>query len=335
MKKNFLVLIVLCLFAVLIVACSKEKKEATSNADLQKSVTVNTQAIEIQKPHPKEILQPNPPTRKPKAMTLLSSLVSKAPTIDGNGSEEVWRSAEAISTLDYISGRSVEIKSVHTKDRIYFLVRFPDVSPSTTHKSFGWDYHDKVYEQLNDREDVFVFKWSLMGNDIDLSFSNPEPHQADVWFWKAKRTDPSGYSDDKIQTLQTVDNIELKKIPIPNKKGKFLYLERKGDTGKSAYHQEMIFEYQGDVKSQFFAVQPSGSRADVRAKGVWKEGFWTIEFARKLDTGYPDDIQFKSGQVYLFGVATSELAFDDVHSEFSVPLFRSGDVFDRLFLQIK
>ncbi len=32
-----------------------------------------------------------------------------------------------------------------------------------------------------------------------------------------------------------------------------------------------------------------GSIADVKAKGVWRNGRWYLEIARKLDTGHPDD----------------------------------------------
>lgn len=50
-----------------------------------------------------------------------------------------------------------------------------------------------------------------------------------------------------------------------------------------------------------------GSRDDIIGKGVWKDGRWTVEFARKLVTGYDDDIQFKVNseekKYYVFDVA--------------------------------
>lgn len=36
-----------------------------------------------------------------------------------------------------------------------------------------------------------------------------------------------------------------------------------------------------------------GSRDDIKGKGFWKDGRWTVEFARKLVTGHDDDISFK------------------------------------------
>jgi hypothetical protein len=50
-----------------------------------------------------------------------------------------------------------------------------------------------------------------------------------------------------------------------------------------------------------------GSRDDLKAKGIWQDGRWTVEFARKLNTGHNDDIRFKATpgetRYYVFDVA--------------------------------
>ncbi len=50
-----------------------------------------------------------------------------------------------------------------------------------------------------------------------------------------------------------------------------------------------------------------GSRDDIKGKGAWKDGRWTVEFARKLETGRDDDINFKVTpgvtRYYVFDVA--------------------------------
>ncbi|NTS78529.1 hypothetical protein HR060_16930 [Catenovulum sp. SM1970] len=38
-----------------------------------------------------------------------------------------------------------------------------------------------------------------------------------------------------------------------------------------------------------------GDRANVRAKGIWKDGYWHLELARKLDTGSQKDVVIDSG----------------------------------------
>jgi len=50
--------------------------------------------------------------------------------------------------------------------------------------------------------------------------------------------------------------------------------------------------------------QTDGSRADLLFGTVWNNGKWTAEFARKLNTGYDDDIQFTDfSKEYLFNIA--------------------------------
>jgi cytochrome b subunit of formate dehydrogenase len=46
-----------------------------------------------------------------------------------------------------------------------------------------------------------------------------------------------------------------------------------------------------------------GDRADVRAKGAWKDGRWTVEARRKLDTQSPYDVPFLVGQPVYISVA--------------------------------
>ena len=50
-----------------------------------------------------------------------------------------------------------------------------------------------------------------------------------------------------------------------------------------------------DAVSSYWYTYPEGSRADVRAKAVWKEGVWTLEGARSLRTAdLANDLAFPS-----------------------------------------
>ena len=217
---------------------------------------------------------------------------------------------------------------------IFFVVTYPDVSPSTTHKSFGWDSRAEIYKPHNDREDMFVFKWSMQGLDADISLRGSRSHRADIWFWKACRTNPVGYADDKMHLYSgTRHEVESTEVSYDPKNGP-MYLLRTGDSGKSAYQENMAFDYQGPLAPRFANREPTGSRADVSAKGRWSKGVWTIEFARKLDTGHDDDVSFAPGGEYLFIVSCYEMSGDTVHSEWSQPLYRTGDGFDRIVLKI-
>jgi hypothetical protein len=272
------------------------------------------------------------PKREPREMTLVSVPVAEAPVIDGRASEAFWEKAPAITTLDYSSQRPITLRSVHVRGEIFFLVTFPEEIPHETHKTWVWDKREEIYREGMDREDVFIFKWSMSGNDVDLRLREPMPHRADIWFWTAHRGNWSSYANDKMQAVSTKPSPSARKIQ--SARHGTLYFDRWADAGKAPWEQKMFFEYKGDTLDQFAPGKPSGSRGDIRAKGVWSKGQWTIEFARKLNTGHDDDVVLKPGATHLFAVACYAMAMDTPHQEWSRPLYRTGDAFDRLFLSL-
>jgi len=59
---------------------------------------------------------------------------------------------------------------------------------------------------------------------------------------------------------------------------------------------------------------PSGSRGDVLQSGGWKDGIWTVESMRLLETGNDDDVQFDDlSETYDFGVAVMDNAGGSGH----------------------
>jgi len=183
-----------------------------------------------------------------------------------------------------------------------------------------------------DREDMLALKWSLTGSDAHLAFRDAEPHRADIWFWKARRTNPAGFADDKLQVLSVEPN--RRAMPVSSTRFGKLYLQRLPDAGRPAYEERFFFENRGRFADKYYPQSPEGSRGDVRAKGVWSRGQWTIELARLLDTGHDDDVRFEPGGSYLFAAACYEMAAGKVHPEFHQPLYRTGDAYDRLILRI-
>ena len=69
-------------------------------------------------------------------------------------------------------------------------------------------------------------------------------------------------------------------------------------------------EYSGDVIPAYAIKEPTGSGADVRAKGKWENGYWTVELLRKLNTGYPDDTAFDPARTYAMAVAVQDRTGD-------------------------
>lgn len=58
------------------------------------------------------------------------------------------------------------------------------------------------------------------------------------------------------------------------------------------------------------APSPTESNADIKVYGAWKEGVWTLEMGRALDTkanavrrDKKIDVVFDSSKVYFFGVS--------------------------------
>jgi hypothetical protein len=107
--------------------------------------------------------------------------------------------------------------------------------------------------------------WSLISFDLSIYADNS--YTTDIWYWKACRSDPMGFADDKISTLSMIKRQNAAKII--SKKGFTYYSKRKGDEGKAAYQDiEIPIDFHGDTIPLFKNIVPSESRADIIAKGV-------------------------------------------------------------------
>lgn len=113
------------------------------------------------------------------------------------------------------------------------------------------------------------------------------------------------------------------------------YLSRPGDSGKAAYQTIIHTENVGDRTSLYGQVVPQGSRADVQAKGVWRDGMWTVEFARKLVTGHQDDVAFDIRQTYALGVSRYEIAGRRMNPKLQEPYFGAGEITEMATLRFK
>ena len=114
--------------------------------------------------------------------------------------------------------------------------------------------------------------------------------------------------------------------------GRTFYLHRSGDAGEPAYTSKAYPEFIGETAPKFISQQPSGSRADIQAKGQWHEGFWSVELARPLETGHNDDVQFKPDKTYLFGLSRYEIAGREPDQRIAEPFFGAGEITEHLRL---
>lgn len=265
--------------------------------------------------------------------TVVSFKVNDAPVIDGRPDDSAWLAAKEFLTYDKVAEIDINLKSVYTDKEIFFLVSFPDQEASVTHRTWFWDSESEMYKSGFDREDVFVFKWNMTAAPVDLSVYADNDYMADIWFWKARRTDPMGYADDRFQVLSY--NLIPKSYAVTSRAGRTMHLLRKGDEGDAAYKENIYVEYINDKMSRHVHQEPNGSRADIKAKGLWSEGRWVVEFSRLLDTGNGDDIAFDPKNTYLFGVSRYEIAGRSLEPELEQPLYGSGDVSETLYLRFE
>lgn len=258
--------------------------------------------------------------------SLLAVKVETAATIDGRANEDFWQRAGTVTVHDVTADIDIELKAVHDGVTLYLLAEYPDADESRLHRALVWKPELNRYQNGPAREDSLILKWGMSGSESGLTLKEDRPYRADIWYWKAHRTDHAGYADDKIQYYTTTrDN---KSLLLLSDSGKVFYLMRSGDQGVPAYKPKLQAAYSENLVPKYDLQTPSGSRADIRAKGVWQDGRWVIEFARKLKTGQADDLQMELGGAYRFGVSRYEIAGLQPESEevSDVPLFGTGEV---------
>ncbi len=245
------------------------------------------------------------------SLKLVSLHVDKAPELDGHSGDGVWSNAKPLNVIvrrvmapNVGASATVDIRSVHTDTHLYFLVNWEDEKANVSHKTWRWNSESKTYEEGDDREDMFAIAFEHSGT-FDIDMLSGETGTWDVWHWKAMRTNPQGFAMDKSHHYTIVEpTIKAKSYEARN--GKTIWIARPEDAGETVEtKQPAPTELTEQYVVQYLPSSPSGSAADVRAKGVWKEGRWTLEFGRKLDTGSPnDDTVFELSQPCKMALST-------------------------------
>lgn len=202
---------------------------------------------------------------------------------------------------------TVELKAAVAGDRFYLAVRYPDKDPDTEHRYWSW--RGERYFEGREREDMFAVRFHLSG-EFDRTMLSEKDYTVDVWLWSAARTNPTGVAEDQTHYMTTRLQDSAAEYALPS--GKTVYITKRRDAGDAPYRMlPRPKSKQGDREPSFKLGEPSGSAADVAAKGVWKGGHWHLEFARAANTGHKDDVAFAPGQKILGQIAV----FNQGHSE--------------------
>ena len=231
------------------------------------------------------------------------------PEIDGMSEDSVWRNTPPLVVPVYeVVGKDkgkesfVTMKAIYNQTHVCILAEWPDTTKDNTHKSWVWDTEKKRYTKGKDLEDVFSIAFPIEGRFTGNMLS-PVECIWDVWYWKAARTNPSGYAMDKhhIHTFRQPKG-KAKQFPATNKRK--IWIARPMDKGNSPTgHKKKPSAFEGNQVDQYPPSVPTASQADVIAKGVWNNGKWSLEMLRKINTGYDDDTDLSIKQSYDMAIA--------------------------------
>ena len=204
-------------------------------------------------------------------MTLNESIIkvpkiNVSPFLDGASLDVCWQQLKTYSIESSYDSkkRNIQLQVCRSKDKIFLKFTFKAAEKRDIYQCWHWDPVIQTYVLGNEKEEVLCIVISSQ-ND---SFS-------DIWVWRSARTNSADTLDDMFM----------------NQENKLSF-----DSGHQCWYGRFFGIYAGAVLPRFYNTVPSGSVADVDAVGVWHEGKYTIEMARKLNTGHKDDIIFKPGE---------------------------------------
>jgi hypothetical protein len=290
---------------------------------------------------------------KPKGdQVLFSKKIKSAPT---DASSSQWNKAKESKLVlvgaGKVEGQILELKakSVYTKDEIFFRFEWPDKDKSLNKRR--WKFSGGKWTKFKGDEDRLGLVWEInridkfatkgcavlchseSKNNKEWYYSvNSSREKADLWHWKAVRSNPVGFTEDGYVIANPTKEPEKgrKRDASSDTKAKS---NRSKDKSKPVYMQnpskspsisdallvaEAVeiknhsnFKEGDEIPGYMLHTEWKGSFADIPTIGVWKNGKWTVMMRRKLQTGYDDDVQFNTRKKYPFGLAV----FDNEHNE--------------------
>jgi hypothetical protein len=262
-------------------------------------------------------------------MRLRAPAVKTAPVIDGKGSDAAWKNVRPLTVKLKREGKGshipkATIKAVHSGDKLYILAQWKDKSQDTDYRPYKWD--DKankhvVTEKMDDGFAVAIYKGKATDDSCMLTGKS---HEVDLWVWRAFLSGISGMASD--QSIVTSRERMRKSTPHLAKNGKGqVWVRNLPDKGKLGWQYVVpLPDAPHESIPSYKACKPSGSAADVSARGSWDKGVWTVEFSRALKTGNPDDADIPAKGQVMVSFAAYDKADRENHS--------SGDIV-RLELQ--
>ena len=280
--------------------------------------------------------------------------------LDGIDDEAAWAVAEeVIVPLSFGKVESVQLKALYTDDDVLIRIRWPNATKDSLYHPWVWDEKSDQYVSGPQVEDSLLLSFEA-GCEWFPSLLSGYAFDFDAWYWLAGRTDPIGQA---LDLSGSVKDVKLPgNTPYASRNSEDEWNLKFTDRNDAILHKpwdklDRQYMLWPAMSSVFYGDKLDGGRArgdarqlpppagppsnpeamlpqfepyelkdnanDVRAKGHWQDGFWTVEFRRKLITkgGTAWDVQF------------------DRLSQFSLHVFDQTEQLDqssespRLFLQ--
>lgn len=294
------------------------------------------------------------------------TVAPKASALDANWGEAFTKPA-GVGIPGTATGAAVTLRAAHDTDRLYLLAIWNDATKDDLKQS--WVFDGENWTRRSDKgndgswatidadgsqwdEDRLAIWWDISVSDFAAGGCQILCHQermgsltlgekADLWHWKAARSNPMGFVDDQRLNDGTWGGVSMagrsndtgSGIDSANVTGSLptsmseldpganaLYLF--ADTVPIAYRAAVPFVAGGfDPNAQisgYVLRPPTGSRADIAAVGTWENGQWRVMFTRALTTSSSTEDRWfdglATGDLYHFSVAVLDNmggAFDE------------------------
>lgn len=241
-------------------------------------------------------------------------------TMDGVDNEAEWQKAIEITVpMQLGTVDEARIKAMYTEDEVFIRVSWEDASEDRQHHPWVWDAEQQRYIEGPQVEDSVMLSFEA-GCEWTPSLLGGYIYDFDAWQWMAARSDPLGQAldlygnvqdremgivdfktyDSRVQEdewiLKFTENQdpelhagwnELDRVYMLQPVTQTLHIRAVPDGGRRAppfYEQfaapEAPPESDDAVYPQYNPVALTGGAAEVRAKGHWHDGVWTVEFRR-------------------------------------------------------
>jgi hypothetical protein len=233
---------------------------------------------------------------------LVAPYVGTAPVINGRANDPAWQSAPAAEVPLAGAPRSLRVKAVHDGRTLYLLAQWGDPSRDAQYRPWVWDAAKKTYRQSAQVDDALAVALYKGKPPTDACMLQGQNQEADFWVWRAQWSEISGLADDETFRISR-DRIP-KSNPYSAQGGTGqVWIREDPDSGSPGWSFFIPVDYQGATVPSYRRAEASGSRADVKAAGLWEAGTWTAEFARALDTRHGDDMALKERNAYAISFA--------------------------------